>query len=157
MPSDDSTDRTAALAELSEYVPIAVAPVLTSGELEAVLDRNKQASYWAATTAFTLGAFIQPTTKNGHRYKCTQAGTTGSTEPTFPLGTGSLITIGTAKFIEDGVEFANVYNVQRAAEQGWRLKAAKASQFISTGDINFAPIFERCNQMAQSYAPLVFG
>jgi len=38
---------------------------------------------WVAATAYTVGQFIAPTTKNGCRYECTTAGTSGATEPTW--------------------------------------------------------------------------
>ena len=39
---------------------------------------------WEASTAFTLGQHVQPTTSNGYRYECTVAGTTDSSAPTWP-------------------------------------------------------------------------
>ncbi|MBW2559387.1 MAG: hypothetical protein JRE40_00885 [Deltaproteobacteria bacterium] len=36
---------------------------------------------WVAATAYTVGDFVSPTTKNGYRYECTTAGTSGGTEP----------------------------------------------------------------------------
>ncbi len=36
---------------------------------------------WAASTAYTLGQSITPTTPNSYRYQCTTAGTSGGTEP----------------------------------------------------------------------------
>lgn len=38
---------------------------------------------WVASTAYTVGQFVKPTTENRHSYKCTTAGTTNSTEPTW--------------------------------------------------------------------------
>lgn len=36
---------------------------------------------WVAATAYTLGQFVSPTTKNGYRYECTTAGTSDANEP----------------------------------------------------------------------------
>jgi len=38
---------------------------------------------WVASTAYTVGQFVKPTSENRHSYKCTTAGTTDSTEPTW--------------------------------------------------------------------------
>ena len=51
---------------------------------------------WAASTAYTLGAFVHATTFNGFRYECTTAGTSGATEPTWPVVEGATVEDGTA-------------------------------------------------------------
>ena len=52
---------------------------------------------WAATTAYVLGDTIEPTTPNTFAYVCTTAGTSGGSEPTFPVsGIGSTVVDGTA-------------------------------------------------------------
>jgi hypothetical protein len=53
-------------------------------------------SVWAASTAIALNALYMPTSakENGYYYKCTTAGTTGATEPTWP--TSGTVTDGTA-------------------------------------------------------------
>lgn len=40
-------------------------------------------SVWVASTAYNLGDYIIPTASNGYQYKCTTAGTSGTTEPTW--------------------------------------------------------------------------
>ncbi|MBF0424821.1 MAG: hypothetical protein HQL66_03260 [Magnetococcales bacterium] len=60
------------------------------------------ATAWAATTAVTLGTCVHPVTANGHYYKCTVAGTTGASAPTWPTD-GSTVTDGTATWIDAGV------------------------------------------------------
>ena len=59
---------------------------------------------WVASHAYALNDIIQPTTskENGHYYKCTTAGTSGTTEPTWNMTTGSTTTSGTAVFTETG-------------------------------------------------------
>lgn len=39
---------------------------------------------WASSTAYSVGDWVKPTTPNGCKYKCTTAGTSGGTEPTWP-------------------------------------------------------------------------
>lgn len=52
---------------------------------------------WAATTAYSLNAQRRPSVpnRNGLRYKVTTAGTTGSSEPTWPTEWGQTVTDGT--------------------------------------------------------------
>ena len=52
------------------------------------------ATLWSGTTAYTLGNLIQPGTPNGWVYKCTQAGTSSGSTPTFPTSIGSTVTDG---------------------------------------------------------------
>ena len=51
---------------------------------------------WQASTAVALNARRSPTTPNGIAYKCTTAGTTGATEPTWPTTLGGTVTDGGA-------------------------------------------------------------
>jgi hypothetical protein len=52
---------------------------------------------WEASTAYTLGQFAVPTAglENGFRYECTTAGTSDSSEPTWPTAEGATKTDGT--------------------------------------------------------------
>lgn len=59
---------------------------------------------WTASTAVTVrltrqaetGSVVKPTTPNGRHFKCTVAGTTGGTEPTWNTTIGATTTDGTA-------------------------------------------------------------
>jgi len=53
-------------------------------------------SDWAASTAYSLGNFVKPTTINAFCYECTTAGTSGTTEPTWPTTPGNTVTDNTA-------------------------------------------------------------
>lgn len=50
---------------------------------------------WEASTAYTLGDLVIPTTPNGFKYKVTTAGTSDSSEPTWPTVIGQPVTDGT--------------------------------------------------------------
>lgn len=65
------------------------------GTNQITLTPSNIATLWAATTAYTLGNLIQPPTPNGWVYKCTTAGTSSGTAPTWPLSVGSTVTDGT--------------------------------------------------------------
>src|SRR5262249_25880603 len=54
---------------------------------------------WLANTAYALGEVVTPssggTVGNGHTYRCTTAGTSGATQPSFPTSEGATVTDGT--------------------------------------------------------------
>lgn len=65
---------------------------------------NSQDLYpaWSASTAVILNDIYLPTALNGHKYRVSTAGTTASTEPTWPTGAGATVASGSAVFTEDG-------------------------------------------------------
>lgn len=51
---------------------------------------------WAATTAYSEGQMLEPTTPNTYVYRCTTAGTSGGSEPTWPTAAiGDTVADGT--------------------------------------------------------------
>lgn len=56
--------------------------------------------FWSASTAYALNDYVVPTTGNGRLYKCTTAGTSGASEPTWGTTKGGTTTSGTAVFTE---------------------------------------------------------
>ena len=46
---------------------------------------------WQASTAYSKGAIVKPTTANGYYYICTTAGTSGSSQPTWPTTVGATV------------------------------------------------------------------
>jgi hypothetical protein len=66
------------------------------------LETSKPA--WVASTSYALGNLIMPTStnENGIYYECTTAGTSGSTEPTWPTAIGNTVTDGTAAWTAKG-------------------------------------------------------
>lgn len=57
------------------------------------------------STAVTTGQTTVPAAPNGHMYKCTTGGTTGSGEPTWPTTIGGTVTDGTAVWTEMSADF----------------------------------------------------
>lgn len=54
---------------------------------------------WEASTAYSLGDSVRPTTPDGYRYECTQAGTSDGSEPTWPgAGIGSTVSDNTVEW-----------------------------------------------------------
>lgn len=58
---------------------------------------------WAATTAYTLGAFRRPTAANGRYYQVTVAGTSAGSEPTWPTILGTSVVDGTVTWTDAGL------------------------------------------------------
>jgi hypothetical protein len=88
-------------------------PILGSGQ--PFLDPYGQLPLgwnWVASTAIIVNNYGQPSLAafpagNGHLYQCIQAGTTGTTEPTFPLTEGGTVTDGTVIWKENTPILAN--------------------------------------------------
>ena len=59
---------------------------------------------WAASTAYALDDLVIPATSNGYTYKCTTAGTTAGSAPTWPTTIGGTVTDGTVVWTNQGVE-----------------------------------------------------
>jgi hypothetical protein len=80
----DVTDRALALTQLKSLVQDTVKPVLSSTELDDLLDsplgpQVKRASTWSPGSIFLPGQIIFPSKRNGHRYRCVKAGVTDNT------------------------------------------------------------------------------
>jgi len=76
--------------------------------ISSVVISNTDASSadtWVAETAYILNDLIKPVTPNGHYYKCTTAGTTGATAPTWKTD-GTSTTDGTAVWLDMGLIIA---------------------------------------------------
>ncbi len=64
---------------------------------------NSWGTAWAATTAYAAGDVVRPVTGNGHLFRCTVAGTSGGTEPTWVTTSGRETADGaTVKWAEIG-------------------------------------------------------
>lgn len=95
---------------------------------------------WAASTAYSLGDYVRRLTgdtggNGGRVFKCTTAGTTGGTEPTWNVGNNATTTSGTAVFTQVAGQEAE----QSAGN--WKCPigtlAGAASLVSSTGEVIF--------------------
>lgn len=59
-------------------------------------------SVWVASTAYSLDDIVVPITANGFQYRCSIAGTSDSSEPTFPTDLGVIVPDNTATWEMDG-------------------------------------------------------
>jgi hypothetical protein len=67
-----------------------------SGTVWLVWHSHRLGSEWRASTAYTAASVLAPYSADGNRYRCTTAGTSGATSPTFPQSVGATVTDGTA-------------------------------------------------------------
>lgn len=161
----DASDKTDAITIVTSLVQPDVAPVLTEDEIEAEVDRAKLASTWAVNTAYVAGNVV--VVGNGHAYEVVQPGTSQSTVLTandWPVYSGAMVgdgnsnpqltwrEIGTAAFNPQiaGAEF-NVYDIQRAARECWKLKARKASALPDYDEMTLSQLRKHCLQEANTF------
>ncbi len=165
----DEDDRLVAIQAVLDLVQPDVAPGLTQGEIELEVDRARLARTYEIDTEYRIGEVIVPPVRNGHVYVVTQPGTSGLTLPAYT----AWLTSGDASFYDGssnprltfeelggdlfneavfGAE-TNIYDINRAARQCWKLKARKASQFINEGDVSFEQIYRHCLEQAESFIP----
>jgi hypothetical protein len=64
---------------------------------------------WQASFAYTAGQVVRPATANSHLYSCTTAGTSGSSQPAFPTG-GGTVGDGTAVWTDTGTSSAILFS-----------------------------------------------
>jgi len=146
-------------------------PTLTSGQITVLVAAARRAddtfrwfaddTSWAATTVYTLTTRRAPLTRNGHLYEVSTAGASGASEPTWPTASGGTVVDGTVTWTEVGASWSPTYDLNAAAAEGWRWKAAKVAgefdfgtdqqQFDRTGK------HAQCLAMAEHYQKRVSG
>jgi len=84
---------------------------------------------WVKATVYIVGDVVKPTTYASHSYKCTTAGTSGATEPTWSTTNGATQTDGTVTW--------TVYD-----SKCYQVKAPQASTvpYVTFGLLTEAPI-----------------
>lgn len=87
---------------------------------------------WQASTAYTLGQSVEPTVGNGRRYEVSQAGTTSSSQPTWPTtGIGTTVTDGSVVWRYVGASH-QTSEIKLAATEGG-LSSAVAGAALNLG------------------------
>jgi len=88
----------------------------------ALLDKPFPNS-WVGSTAYSLGNFVRPTSENGYHYECTTAGTSGTSQPTWPTTPGQTVNDGTV-----------VWTCRKYAGNSLVYGALSTSKTIGSGD-----------------------
>lgn len=57
---------------------------------------------WQANKSYSPGDIVRPTTPNGYWYRCTKAGTSGSSQPSWPTEKGASVTDGSVQWTVGG-------------------------------------------------------
>lgn len=148
----DNAERDEALEELIRLVQPDSEPELGLEDVEKILDKNLRVTTWSASKTLRYGQLIFPSARNGHVYRVTIAGTTGTAEPTWSLVDSATVVNGGVTFEEYGAVPRNIYNVTEAAKQCWQMKMSKASEYFSGGRRgNENQIFDHCKRMYDSF------
>jgi prepilin-type N-terminal cleavage/methylation domain-containing protein len=79
--------------------PTAAGGTVTDGGITWTEDTPPK---WGQFTIYSIGNFVVPATKNGHRYRCTTAGTSGASEPTWPTTKAGTVVDGSVTWTENG-------------------------------------------------------
>lgn len=158
--------RLAAIKQLSDLCQSTLYPELTDNQLGNLIDQHKKFATWQPSTSYAVGDMVIPTTPNGRVYQVIVAGTSTTTEPTFPsigyaVGQSFFNYVGTPPnfygltFQDNGFITTEVYDVRAAAKQAWLLKASIAANLANTSDgqmrIDLHTIQENCIQMAGKF------
>lgn len=176
-------DAVAAWLRLEQMVAASSPPALNSDEIADLLDFGRRAdpggnSYlnvvgapaWQAAHAYQLDDVIRGGV--GRWWRVVQVGTSGATEPTWPdLGSSYMSTLygpsgpavgattvtdGQVIWVDNGTLWLPSWDLDAAAAEGWRRKAAKvvASFDFTTGDQQFSrsQMHAMCLEMADRYA-----
>jgi hypothetical protein len=157
-------DQDKATQRLESLIDAAVDPVLSSDEVLDLLTDNQVAAVWSASTAFEFGAVVIPTAnkRNGRKYRIVELDgdgrTSGATEPNWPTGRDSRVTDGNITWEEAGNEPKSLWNLDKAAYQGWLLKAGKVAPEFDYGDadhkMNAGQMHEHCLKQAARFKPV---
>lgn len=86
---------------------------------------------WAGTTSYSVGDVIKPTTLNDHYYVCVVAGTSGSSEPTWPVTGAATVSDGTVTWME----YVNSGELVAANVPTSVYSADEASRYFGAGSI----------------------
>lgn len=157
--------RLQAIKKLSWMVQSDSFPELDSNALGELIDEHKRFGSWTASTAYSVGDQIVPVVPNGRVYSCTIAGTSGTTEPSFPqmgYAVGQNFNDGVIPADEypltwrdSGFIQTEIYDVRAAAREGWMRKASIAANLLNTDDgatkVDLNKLIEHCHSQAAKF------
>lgn len=101
----------------------------------------------ATSTAYSVGAVVKPSGGNTYLYRCTVAGTSGGSAPTWPTVIGQTVTDGTVTWtcVGTGITVLSATNPSWNASGG-SLTARYAAFYYSTGTASTSPLIGLVDQ-----------
>lgn len=158
-------------------------PTLSAAEVDELLHRNQIARLWEPSTRYEAGDRVVPTTPTGLVYTPARnvggnryGGFSGEIEPEFPLNlkwpggrwdgywmddfpaNRRYAADGDMRWEVAGVEGPALWDIDRAACEGWLMKAAKASgeyhSYLAGVGGHPEQVFEHCQRMAERFRPI---
>ena len=109
--------------------PVAITRI-SSSQFSYTITATTQIATGTATIQ-RQGATVTPITKNGRKYICTTAGTSGATEPTWPTTIGNTVTDGTAVWTCSEMSQANILSRLDALNGTNQTTTYGANRFIN--------------------------
>lgn len=99
-------------------------------------DLTQVTTTWAASGSHVVGDVLVPTVDNGHKYICTVAGDSDSTEPTWPTADGATVVDGTVTWKEYGppYESSRFTSSYSALASGYDLEKPKVDSLKTSCD-----------------------
>jgi hypothetical protein len=83
LPAEETTAGITPSGTSGSITLTADSPIFKSGHVNGLFRLRMTFTDWAATTAYTVGDVVKPTTENGYYYVCSTAGTSAGSEPTW--------------------------------------------------------------------------
>lgn len=147
------------------------APALTSAQVTLLVRAARRTDAdgitptgydeWQASTVYAVGDRVYPSVRTGLVYEVTGAGTSGAAEPSWPSVVGGTVTADGVTYEAVTDTWTGTYDLNAAAAEGWRWKAAVAAgkfSFSSDGQsFNRAEISRAAREMATMYRNRVAG
>lgn len=101
---------------------------------------NSWGTTWAASTVYTAGQVVRPTTGNAHLYVCVVGGTSAASEPTWPTTSRQTVTDNTVTWAEIGRGITQI----DAADPSWTSATIASIKYgvgyRSTGTASTSPL-----------------
>jgi len=91
---------------------------------------------WTGTHAYISNDLVRPTTSTGLIYRCTVAGTSGSTEPTWPTTEGATVTDGTVTWVSEAFAFPSPHVPAPIFMDGYLFLAKAGSQDVYNSNLD---------------------
>lgn len=164
----EATDRAIAIKLVRDRVQPDTEPELTAGEIALEVDRAQLASVRQENTPYKIGDVVVPEIRNGHAYQCVQPGTSGGALAyrDWPTITGvhkvdgnsdpQLVWLECGHDRFNGSIFGaenNVYDIDGAARECWKLKMRRASEMVNVGSTAYKQLYDHCKEQADTFTP----